>query len=285
MAQKQNIQKLKSSLTIIVSATVVATMIIAGFLYPLPIWLPVIFTLVFLIGIETGWANYKLTGSIQESTLDDTRSGASAGAARAGAMIHQKMSATFILIQLVLIIALCVVVFVFLYLYTSPTFVLSWSSVAAPLMLILYVLFLRKIIGKKPIQALKLGQEKVLTQLKISDNIIHLDLIPTHLGGKKPNLVKIKLSEITKLQVLNYQEVEAIKSYEIGPDVKLVAQSQKDLFQYLRGKIERPRAFLKVVNNPILSHVLLQGSDFLYVFSLPSEQAEQAQEAWNKYIK
>jgi len=84
--------------------------------------------------------------------------------------------------------------------------------------------------------------------------------------------IKIPLSEIEDIKVLDRYEGLAFLKYVLGPDVEFVAKSIRDKVAYSQGKIRRPKFFAYMENANGAKTLYLQGPDLLYLVGVKDDE-------------
>ena len=241
-----------------------------------------------LIVFERGLADYKQSFAIaDEATFKDDREGASATVARATVSFRKIFTIPFILINLFIIIGIvAVVTFVFTKIAVDIAGFNSWIWVPVGTMMIHFAI-IRPLFIHKMNSGYREKLERRMPKITVKKDGLEILLL---VGNKRnqhkfPKPVHIAFSEIDSIAVQNYQQVQAMKDFEIGEDIDLAGRHAKDMFMFMRMKIDRPRVFYLPVNNLDNTHITIQGKDLLYVMAAPKEPAEAAKVAWEKSRK
>ncbi len=235
-----------------------------------------------ILAIERGRSDFKQSLEISKGrTFKDDRKGVLAGATKLGIGYKKITSIPFLLGNMIIMVALLGTE---LYLFSRMTseFVGINVGLLIPVVtIIVHLLLIRPLFLRSGFTS---RMEKKLPQVAIVSNGLKITLLVGNARNqhKLPAPVIVKFSEIDSMSIQNAQQVNAMKDFEIGQDVDLAARHAKDMFLFMRKKIDRPRVFYMPVDNAFTTHITIQGTDLLYVLAVPKDQAEAALAAWKK---
>lgn len=102
-------------------------------------------------------------------------------------------------------------------------------------------------------------------ELKNQQIILDLKVKNIHQPENR-SLITINFDELEEIKILSYLEAKTLLKYQIGPDMLLAAQSVKDMYQYLKNEIPKPRCYSKISSTG--SILLLKGPELFYLLSI-----------------
>ena len=130
-------------------------------------------------------------------------------------------------------------------------------------------------LSKKTIPSYTLEKDGIIINLNMK-NLTDLS---------KKYIVKIGFKEIDEIKVLSMVEAQAFMKYKVGPDVDLVIKQTKDLYNYTKGKISRPRVYAVVPDVIGKKSIFIQGKDLFYLISVANEDISDLVKAFNDFKK
>lgn len=128
------------------------------------------------------------------------------------------------------------------------------------------VYFLIRPLLRKTADKFSQATAKNLPSYTLEPDGLVIDLKAKAIGKGSAPLMRIPFKDLEEIRVFaSMQEAETFLQYSVGPDVRIMLQQMTDLFQFLRGAIPRPRAYLLLASNGI--PVFLRGRDLFYLVS------------------
>lgn len=248
-------------------------------------WWPVILILGSLLLTEIGIVELRQSSQIMTDRFKREGSGTLEKVAGAEVSVSKVAAIPKMIVSVIaVLLILGGLVYVAIHLTADFSFQVTAVSVSSLLAIILHFGVLRTRVYPKLGKAHKTLQEKALPKVEVEKDHLRFMLLFRGKNQKNmPEYAKVFFNEIEKLEKMNYEQVKAMAEFEIGADLKLVAQAAKDLPLYLAKKINRPRAFYHDVKNPNVTHLFVQGKDLVYVVPIPEDQADAALNAWNTW--
>ena len=140
--------------------------------------------------------------------------------------------------------------------------------------LLVYVFLFRKIFKNRFVELTQDALKKTLGEypkVEIKDN----DLI-LHLGKgylEKYRDLKIPLSEIDEVKVMDRYEGMAFLKYVLGPDVEFGIKTVPEKIKYQQGKIDRPKFFSYMENQTGAMTLYLAGPEMLYLVGVQDTES------------
>ncbi len=109
-----------------------------------------------------------------------------------------------------------------------------------------------------------------------------IDINYVQLFGKRKGLpFKVFFNEIDELKELSFVETQKYQRYTVGPNVQLGAESVKQQFQYMNGKIARPTVFYYVSSAGRI--LLIRGPNIFYLMPFSNENIDELFDAYNNF--
>lgn len=147
---------------------------------------------------------------------------------------------------------------------TTATYIIAGTSLAY---LIIRPL-VRKLFHSIGVRANKMWATQMPHYL-LEKDAVTIDLAIKQIGGPdKKFMLTIPFKDLDEIRVLSFPEAQMYFS-NMGSDVPFAVASITDLFTYLQGKRERPRAYEHIQSTG--TTILLHGSELLYLITFPTD--------------
>ncbi len=166
------------------------------------------------------------------------------------------------------------------YYFLMKYLITDWSAVDVTWvtgyvgLLIIYVIFLRRMFKNRIIELTQETFKKTLgeypkVEVKEDDLILHL--------GKgyleKYRDLKIPLSEIEEVKVMDRYQGLAFLKYVLGPDIEFGVKAISEKIKYQQGKIDKPKFFSYMENQTGAKTLYLAGPEILYLVGVQDTES------------
>ena len=95
--------------------------------------------------------------------------------------------------------------------------------------------------------------------------------------------IKINFNEIDEIREMTYWESDAFMKYTIGPNAQLQIRETKDLYNYMKGKIDKPSVYIATGLNQNNKVIFMKGKDLFYLISFDSSDVSDILLAYKNY--
>jgi hypothetical protein len=119
-------------------------------------------------------------------------------------------------------------------------------------------------------------------QLTTDAVIVDLNITDLEHPSKKC-LVKIGFDEIDELRSFSYAEAQTFARYQIGPNVSLLSQQTRDLYNYLKGNIARPTVYGVNMISSGGTTVFLRGPTLFYFLTFNTSDVRDLMDAYESF--
>ena len=128
---------------------------------------------------------------------------------------------------------------------------------------------------------------KNLPKYKIVGDGLVIDLNFKGLGKMKNKkwIIKIDFDEIEEIREMTWVESDAFMTYSVGPNLDLQIRLTKDLYNYTKGKIEKPSVYIATALNQSNKVIFMKGKNLFYLVSFDSTDISDILKAFERYKK
>jgi len=127
---------------------------------------------------------------------------------------------------------------------------------------------------------------KTLPSYTLEKDGIVLDLKIKNLENlSKKYIVKIKFKEIEEIKVLSMVEAQGFLNYKVGPNLELAIAQIKDVANYMKGKIERPRYYYLAPYVLGKKSLFIRGKNLFYLFAVSNDDVSDLTKAFSEFKK
>ncbi|HTW96497.1 MAG TPA: hypothetical protein VMD74_02455 [Candidatus Methylomirabilis sp.] len=114
--------------------------------------------------------------------------------------------------------------------------------------------------------------------------ILCIILAATKVGSKVVFYpVKIKFEEIDEIREVNYVEAQSLMKYQIGPNISLATRGAKDMYDFMKKKIEKPNVYVMMPAMSGAKTLVIKGQNIFYLSAVQNENFEDLLNAFEKY--
>lgn len=117
----------------------------------------------------------------------------------------------------------------------------------------------------------------------LNDRGLTIDLKMKGLKDPSKNLVTIGFDELDEIRTFSFVEAQTFLKYEVGPNIELVVRQTKDMYDYVKGKIERPSVYTFTAIHSAGKIMLLKGPDLFYFTAFNAEDVTDLVDAFNSF--
>lgn len=114
-----------------------------------------------------------------------------------------------------------------------------------------------------------------LAHFRLVKGGIEIDLGVIKPKTGKPARFRLGFNELQEIRAFTFVEAQAFLKYKVGPDVNLAIRQSKDLCQYYRDEIPRPRVYTLSVANSVGTNILIRGGELFYMLGFTNEDANR----------
>jgi hypothetical protein len=116
--------------------------------------------------------------------------------------------------------------------------------------------------------------------------VLFFILAVSKFGGKTTFYpIQINFKEIDEIRELTFVESQSLMKYQVGPNVSLEVQGAKDMYEFLKKKIERPSVYVMTPSSSVAKTLFIKGKNLFYLSAMENENFNDLISAFKKYKK